>query len=72
MIDHDSIIIRWSSEDEGFVARVPEFPNLYAFGESQEEARMEAFFVLGVYMEFYEQEGTPLPEPETWEKVEAE
>ena len=36
MINHYSIIIRWSSEDEGFVARVPEFPNLYAFGESQE------------------------------------
>ncbi len=33
--------VRWSSEDEAYVARVAEFPSLAAHGDSQETALRE-------------------------------
>ena len=69
MTNRYSVIIRWSDKDCAFVARVPEFPNLYAFGDSQPEAKMQAFIALGGYLELFAEKNIPLPEPETWEVV---
>ena len=55
----------WSDEDEAYVATCPAFPDLSAFGESPEEAFEEARVVLGLFMEEYEADGVPLPEPTT-------
>jgi antitoxin HicB len=64
-MDHYSIAIAWCDRDEGFVARVPEFPDLYAFGATREEALAEAQVALEGYIEIYEEDGMPLPEPVT-------
>ncbi len=55
----------WSDEDEAYVATCPAFPDLSAFGESPEEALQEARVVLGLFIEEYEADGVPLPEPTT-------
>ena len=72
MSERYSIIIRWSDKDEAFVAHMPEFPNLYAFGDSHWEAMAQALTgALPGYIELHKDNNIPLPEPETWEKVEA-
>lgn len=58
-----SINVQWSDEDECFVALVPEFPGLSAFGDTQEEALAEAKSALQGFIEIYEEDGMTLPEP---------
>lgn len=55
----------WSDEDEAYVATCPAFPDLSAFGESPEEALEEGRVVLGLFIEEYEADAVPLPEPTT-------
>lgn len=55
--------ILWSEEDQGYIATCPEFPGLSAFGETFEEAVAEAKLAQELFIETYEQEGLPLPEP---------
>ena len=59
-----SVTIAWSDEDRGFVASVPEFPNLYAFGDTKAEALAEAEDALQGYIDLYGEEDVPLPEPQ--------
>lgn len=58
-----SINIAWSDEDKGYIATIPEFKNLSAFGNTYEEALNEAKIVLEGYIESLESEGIPLPGP---------
>ncbi|MCK9594216.1 MAG: toxin-antitoxin system HicB family antitoxin [Candidatus Omnitrophica bacterium] len=58
-----SINIVWSDEDAGFIATIPEFKNLSAFGNTYEEALKEAETVLEGYIESLKAENVPLPEP---------
>lgn len=58
-----SFNIKYSSEDEGFIATCPEFPGLSAFGETEEEAVIEARIALGGFIESYIEAGRTLPEP---------
>ena len=58
-----SIRITWSDKDEGFIATVPEFRNLSAFGKTYEEALQEVKIVLEEYIEAYKEDRLPLPEP---------
>lgn len=60
-----SFNVFWNEEDGGFIATCPEFPGLSAFGRSPEEAVQEAETVLEMYVEEYEKDGVPLPEPHT-------
>lgn len=60
-----SINIAWSDEDKGYIATVPEFRNLSAFGETQEEALEEAHIVLEGYIEALKADNIPLPEPQS-------
>ena len=55
--------IIWSEEDHGYIATCPEFPGLSAFGETFEDAIAEAKLAQELFIETYEQEGLPLPEP---------
>lgn len=59
-----SIRVNWSDEDEAFVAIVPEFPGLSAFGETRKEATEEAGIVLEAFIEIFVEDGKKLPEPE--------
>jgi predicted RNase H-like HicB family nuclease len=58
-----AIHIFWSDEDEGFIAICDEFPGLSAFGETREEALVEAQTALGLMIEHYKASGQKLPEP---------
>lgn len=60
-----SINILWSQEDNGFIATVPEFPSLSAFGETYEEALKEAQSALEGYITVLSEDGENLPEPNT-------
>jgi len=60
-----SINILWSEEDKGFIATVPEFPSLSAFGETYEESLKEAQAALEGYITVLSEDGESLPEPNT-------
>lgn len=60
-----SITLRYSTDDEGYVATSPEFPGLSAFGTDPEEALNEAQTALSLFVEEYSASGRPLPEPQT-------
>lgn len=53
----------WSEEDDSYIAICPEFYGLSAFGDSPEEALAEAKVALELFIESYEEDGIPLPEP---------
>ena len=55
------IEIFWSEEDDCFVSIMPEFPNLSAFGETHEEAVVDAKQVLQMAIESLKRDGIPLP-----------
>lgn len=58
-----SFNLRYSDEDQGYIAICPEFPGLSAFGESPEKAVEEARTALELFIETYEEENKSLPEP---------
>ncbi|MGF1670563.1 MAG: toxin-antitoxin system HicB family antitoxin [Balneolaceae bacterium] len=58
-----SFNLRFSEEDAGYIAVCPEFPGLSAFGETPEEAAKEAGTALELFIESYNEENKPLPEP---------
>lgn len=58
-----SMHISWSDKDDGFIATVPEFNNLSAFGKTYREALEELEVVLSGYVEVYNEDNVPLPEP---------
>jgi|GEM_PF-709861 len=58
-----SFNLRYSEDDEGYIAVSPEFPGLSAFGETPEEAIAEAKVALVLFIETYQEENKPLPEP---------
>ena len=57
-----SINIVWSDEDGGYIATVPEFNNLSAFGETYEKALKEAKVAINAYIEAHKSEKIPLPD----------
>lgn len=58
-----SVQLAWSDEDGGYIATVPEFDGLSAFGETPEEAVAEAQQAIEGFVEMCEDHGEPLPEP---------
>ncbi len=57
------VIIYWSSDDEAFVAEVPELPGCMAHGESYESALANAQEAISLWVETAEEFGDPVPEP---------
>jgi len=61
-VTHYSYSVRWSDEDEAFIALCPEFPGLSAFGESAAEALEQIQVAVDLAVETHQAEGWPLPE----------
>ena len=60
---HYSFNVTWSERDTAYVATCPEFPGLSAFGDTATEALEEAGVALSLFIEEYESDGVPLPQP---------
>ena len=56
-------IIYWSSEDNAFVAEVPELPGCAAHGPTQEAALAQAQKAIQLWIETATEFGDPIPEP---------
>lgn len=56
-----SMTVSWSDEDNCWVARSPEWPNLSAFGESRQEAINEAEIALDALIAVSIEKGFRLP-----------
>ncbi|NJR64047.1 MAG: type II toxin-antitoxin system HicB family antitoxin [Cyanobacteria bacterium CRU_2_1] len=64
-----SMIIQWSDEDQLFLVTIPEFSDLVVMpcthGETREEALHNGEEVIEMYLEAWNVEGEPIPEPRT-------
>ncbi|MCK5543170.1 MAG: type II toxin-antitoxin system HicB family antitoxin [Desulfobacterales bacterium] len=66
-MDKYSINIIYSKEDGGYIATIPEFSGLSAYGETPEEAIEEAQVALKGFMDVYKEDGCKIPDPHTLE-----
>ncbi len=57
------VIIYWSTEDQIFVAEVPELPGCAAHGSSPELALAEAQAAISLWLDTAREFGDPIPEP---------
>jgi predicted RNase H-like HicB family nuclease len=57
------IDLSWSDEDGGYIATIPEFPNLSAFGETPDKALAEAKIAANLMLEVLKEDGQTPPEP---------
>ena len=57
------IIIFWSTEDDAFVAEVPELPGCMADGSSYQEALSNAEKIIQEWIDTAEELGRPVPQP---------
>lgn len=57
--------ISWSADNGCYIATVPEFPGLSAFGETPEEAAREAMTAGDGFIQVHLEDGQPLPSPST-------
>ncbi|MBF2025289.1 MAG: type II toxin-antitoxin system HicB family antitoxin [Oscillatoriales cyanobacterium C42_A2020_001] len=64
-----SMIIQWSNEDQLFLVTIPEFAELVVMpcthGATREEAMRNCEEVIEMYLEAWQAEGEPIPEPTT-------
>lgn len=63
-----SLIIQWSEEDRLFVVSLPEFTDVMqpcTHGHTYEEAAKHGQELLETLIEIYQEDGKPLPEPQT-------
>jgi predicted RNase H-like HicB family nuclease len=57
------VILYWSSEDDAFIAEVPELPGCAADGESYQEALGNVQVVIEEWLETARELGRSVPEP---------
>jgi predicted RNase H-like HicB family nuclease len=57
------IIIYWSTEDEAFVAEVPELPGCMSDGPTYQDALRNVETVIGEWIETARELGRAIPEP---------
>ena len=57
------IIIYWSSDDDAFIAEVPELPGCMADGTTHQEALSNAQLIIGEWIETAKEMGRVIPEP---------
>jgi predicted RNase H-like HicB family nuclease len=57
------IIIYWSSEDESYIAEVPELPGCMADGSTYQEALSNVEVVIQEWVDTAKELGRPVPEP---------
>lgn len=63
-MDKNAVSIKWSDDDNGFIATIPGINTLSAFGTTREQALSELKTAAEVYFETLEEAGKPLPIPE--------
>jgi antitoxin HicB len=68
-MEHYGFDVFWSEEDEGYIATCPDFPGLSAFGESEEQALIEAKAALRLFLESLQAEGKRAPHATTLQKI---
>jgi predicted RNase H-like HicB family nuclease len=57
------VILYWSSEDDAFIAEVPELPGCAADGESYQEALGNVQVIIEEWLETARELGRSVPEP---------
>jgi predicted RNase H-like HicB family nuclease len=57
------IIIYWSTEDQSFIAEVPELPGCMSDGATYQEVLKNAEIVIGEWIDTARELGRPIPEP---------
>lgn len=57
------VIIYWSSEDQAFIAEVPELPGCAADGQTYQKALANAEAVIQEWLETAKELGRPIPKP---------
>ena len=57
------VIIYWSSEDDVFIAEIPELPGCMAHGETQEEALKNGKDAMQLWIDTAKEFGDPIPKP---------
>ena len=57
------IIIYWSSDDEAFIAEVPELAGCMADGESYQDALKNVEIIIGEWIDTARELGRPIPKP---------
>jgi len=60
-----SMVIRWSDQDNLYLVQLPDFPGqkFLTDGETYEEAARHGQEILESLIQWYEEDGKPLPEP---------
>jgi predicted RNase H-like HicB family nuclease len=58
-----AMVVAYSSEDEGFIATVPELPGCSAFGETEEEAIREVKVAVSLWLSAARKARRKIPEP---------
>jgi predicted RNase H-like HicB family nuclease len=58
-----SVAIKWSDEDNGFIAFIPELEGLSAFGLTQDEAVKELLIAAEAFIETLKESGQVIPPP---------
>ncbi|MBW4667096.1 MAG: type II toxin-antitoxin system HicB family antitoxin [Cyanomargarita calcarea GSE-NOS-MK-12-04C] len=68
-----SMILQWSDEDELFLVTIPEFSDRVVMpcthGKTREEAICKGEEVIEMYLEAWQAENEPIPEPYTLQIV---
>ena len=57
------IILYWSSEDDAFIAEVPELPGCLAHGTTPQAALASAHAAIDLWIDTAKEFGDPVPEP---------
>jgi len=57
------IILYWSTEDQAFIAEVPELPGCMAHGDTQEAALANVKDAMRLWLDTAKEFGDPIPEP---------
>ena len=57
------VIIYWSTEDQAFIAEVPQLPGCCAHGSTQEAALTNAQDAIRLWVDTAKEFGDPVPEP---------
>ncbi len=58
------IVIKYSEEDDGYIATVPELEGCSAFGETYEAAAHEITVAMKLWLESAKANSKPIPEPD--------
>jgi predicted RNase H-like HicB family nuclease len=62
-MDRYEIIIYWSTEDDAFIAEVPELPGCMAHGDTHEETLANVKEAMRLWLDTAREFGDPIPEP---------